>query len=104
MTTPHTPTDWWYVEHGPERFWFEDELTARTYLLLMRKAFGLKGNVDIFLGGGKPPRIGIFSIYGHEERCCILSYEGMGAYYVQRLSDGRYFRVSGYPLVAGVSE
>lgn len=35
------------------------------------------------------------SIYGHMERCLLLRDHGYGTIDVQRLSDGRCFRVSG---------
>lgn len=38
---------------------------------------------------------GYFEIYGHRERCRILRRHPFGTYDVERLSDGRCFRVSG---------
>ena len=55
------PTGKWYVLEGDdaaqERSLFDDELTARTYLLLVREAFGLRAGVNLFLGRarGRPP-------------------------------------------------
>jgi hypothetical protein len=46
----HTPGPHWYVDYGAQRLWFEDEFTARTYLLLMRAAFHLQPGIDLFLG------------------------------------------------------
>lgn len=51
-----TPKPQWYVTDWARRHWFgDDELTARTYLLLMREAFGLKPGIDLFLGRDIPP-------------------------------------------------
>lgn len=47
----------WYVEEWEERCWFEDELTARVYLLLVRAAFKLRPGIDLFLGRDVPPEI-----------------------------------------------
>jgi hypothetical protein len=43
---------------------------------------------------------GHFSIYGHREFCRVLKRHGVGTIDVQRVSDGRCFRVSGLPLDA----
>lgn len=51
----HTPGRMWYVMDYSRHCWFDDELTARTYLLLMRAAFGLKPGIDIFIGVDVPP-------------------------------------------------
>lgn len=39
-----------------------------------------------------------FSLRGHVERCRILRRHPAGTYDVQRLSDGRCFRVTGLPI------
>lgn len=41
---------------------------------------------------------GFFSIYGHVVECLILKRHAFGTVDVQRLSDGRCFRVSGLPF------
>jgi hypothetical protein len=38
-----------------------------------------------------------FEIYGHKVLCRILARHAAGTYDVERLSDGRCFRVSGLP-------
>ena len=43
---------------------------------------------------------GHFTIYGHRVLCNILKRHGIGTIDVQRVSDGRCFRVSGLPLDA----
>lgn len=43
--------------------------------------------------------LAMFTIYGHDVLCRILRDNGMGSYDVERLSDGKCFRVSGLPLV-----
>lgn len=46
------------------------------------------------------PLIATSDSYGHRERCRILARHGAGTIDVERLSDGRCFRVSGLPLDA----
>lgn len=56
MSTQHTPEQWYVVDFPGQRRWFgQDELTARTYLLLMRAAFNLKPGFNLFLGRDVPP-------------------------------------------------
>ena len=50
----------WYVLEGwcAPRRWFVDELTARTYFLLVCEAFDLKPGIDVFLGRDvQPPHV-----------------------------------------------
>ncbi|KWN11719.1 hypothetical protein WT83_19195 [Burkholderia territorii] len=56
--------------------------------------------VPIALAAEPAVEIGHFDIYGHRERCRILARHGAGTIDVERLSDGRCFRVSGLPLDA----
>jgi hypothetical protein len=55
MNAQHQVPQMWYVMDWAQRYWFEDELTARTYLLLMRAAFNLRPGFDLFLGRDVPP-------------------------------------------------
>jgi hypothetical protein len=40
-----------------------------------------------------------FEIYGHKVLCRILRKHAFGTFDVERLSDGKCFRVSGLPLL-----
>lgn len=56
-TAQHTPSQQWYVMDWARRSWFgDDELTARTYLHLMMRAFDMKPGVHVFLGRDVPPQ------------------------------------------------
>jgi hypothetical protein len=55
LSAQHAPKRLWYVTDWAQRRWFDDELTARTYLLLMREAFSLRPGIDLFLGRDIPP-------------------------------------------------
>ena len=48
---------------------------------------------------GEDPGILTFDIYGHKERCRILADHGMGTLDVERIRDGKCFRISGLPMV-----
>lgn len=47
----------------------------------------------------KKNQIIFIDIYGHRERCKVLALHGRYTIDVERLSDGRCFRVSGFENV-----